>query len=346
MSANRPTFSICIPAYNRAKFLAPLLESIYIQDYLDFEIVICEDRSREASEIAAIAEKYALRYPDTLTYYANESNLGYDANIRKLVEKARGQYCFFMGNDDLMCAGALAEVNGILERHTNVGLILKSYAWFDDVPEKVNQEVRYFENEREFAAGREAISICFRRSGVISGYIVHRDAAQDAATSEFDGTLYYQMHLTAAVLSEKCAVCTPRVLVLCRNTEVPEFGNSEKEKGKYVPGGYTPEARLSMVGGALSILKSMSERTGLDVMDEVVQDYANYFYPYIKDQLDLPVRSYIRLCRKYAMLGFYKYPMFYLYCVLAYILGEEKFDTMTRFVRTQLGRSPQFGMKS
>ena len=33
---------------------------------------------------------------------------------------------------------------------------------------------------------------------------------------KFDGTLYYQMHLTANVLVDRCAVCTPQVLVLCR----------------------------------------------------------------------------------------------------------------------------------
>ncbi len=70
-------------------------------------------------------------------------------------------------------------------------------------------------------------------------------------------TLYYQMHLTACVLSTMNAVATPKVLVLCRNTEAPEFGNSEKEKGKYVPGRYTPQARLNMVGGALSIIKDL-----------------------------------------------------------------------------------------
>jgi glycosyltransferase involved in cell wall biosynthesis len=344
MSNERQKFSICIPAYNRAKFLGPLLDSIFVQDYKDFNIVICEDQSRERGEIAAIVQDYADRFPGVLHYFENERNLGYDANIRNLVEKATGEYCFFMGNDDLMCAGALSSVAGVLERHQNVGLVLKSYAWFDDVPEKVNQEIRYFTDERVFEAGREAITICFRRSGVISGYIVHRDAAYAAATGKFDGTLYYQMHLTASVLSEKNAVDTPNVLILCRNTEVPEFGNSDTEKGKYVPGGYTPQARLNMVGGALSIIKGFQQISGLDIAEDVIRDYANYFYPYIKDQLTLPPREFVKLCNAYGKLGFYKYPMFYLYCVVGYLLGEGKFDSLTRRIRGYLGRSPQFGM--
>src|SRR5580700_784203 len=63
----------CIPAYNRAKFLGPLLDSIFVQDYKDFNIVICEDQSREREEIATIVQGYADRFPGVLHYYENET---------------------------------------------------------------------------------------------------------------------------------------------------------------------------------------------------------------------------------------------------------------------------------
>ena len=338
-----PKFSICIPAYNRARHLSALLDSVYTQDCDDFEIVICEDASPERNQIAVIASEYAKRYPDTLRYYENEMNAGYDANIRNLVEKASGEFCFFMGNDDLMCPGALSAVANVLERHKKVGLVLKSYAWFDDVPEKINQEIRYFAEEREFAPGAEAIRICFRRSGVISGYIIHTRSAQAAATTKFDGTLHYQMHLTANVLIDRCAVFTPKILVHCHNSS-PEFGSSLSEKGKYTPGSYTPEARLRMVSGALAIIENLKNTRGIDVVDDVTRDYANYFYPYIKDQLDLPFRRYLHLYRDYGRMGFDKYPIFHFYCFLAYALGERNFDALTRTARLRMGRSPQFGL--
>jgi abequosyltransferase len=339
-----PKFSVCIPAYNRARHLAALLDSIYAQDCDDFEIVICEDLSREREQIAAIAREYAELHPDTLRYFENETNLGYDGNIRRLVEKAAGEFCFFMGNDDLMCPGALSTVAALLQRHANVGLVVKSYAWFDEVPEKINQEIRYFTDERVFASGPEAIRVCFRRSGVISGYIIHRASAQASATTEFDGTLFYQMHLTANVLATHNAVFTPKVLVLCRNSEPPEFGSNKSEKGRYVPGGYTPEARLNMVSGALSIITELRESGGIDLVEEVTRDYANYFYPYIRDQLGLPFEDFMRLYRGYGHLGFDKYPMFHLYCAAGYVLGKDNFDKITRFLRSLLGRSPQFGI--
>jgi abequosyltransferase len=345
MNQERSRFSICIPAYNRARHLEALLDSIFAQDYRNFEVVICEDSSPERGSIAAIVQRYSDHYPDTIRYYENTRNLGYDANIRNLVARAKGEFCFFMGNDDLMCSGALAHVDDILRRHNNVGVVLKSYAWFDHIPKAINQEIRYFKGERVFAPGREAISICFRRSGVISGYIVDRDAAHDSATDAFDGTLYYQMHLTASVLSWKCAVSTPHILVLCRNGEPPDFGNSSSETGKYLPGVYTPEARLNMIAGALSIIRHHDRINRCALAGDVMQDYANYFYPYIKDQLSLSPSRFLQLYYKFARIGFYKYPMFHLYFLMAYLLGERRCDRVTAKIRGYLGRSPQFGIK-
>ena len=342
MTDTRKLFSVCIPAYNRARYLSDLLESIFTQDFRDFEIVICEDFSPEREQIGKIVREYKSRYPNLLRYFENEHNFGYDRNIRNLVEKASGKFCFFMGNDDLMCPGALQNAADIVRRYPNAGLILKSYGLFSETPQKVSQEIRWFKQEKEFPAGSAAIRFAFRRSGVIAGYIVHRNSANEAATGKFDGTLYYQMHLTATVLVNKTAVCTPRVLVLCRES-TPEFGKSEAEKGRFVPGSYTPQARLNMVGGALSIIRDLKQARGIDVVDDVIHDYANYFYPYIRDQLNLPLKQYYALYRAFGRMGFSKYPLYHLYFIVGYLLGPKNFDALTGLIQRRLGRSPRFG---
>jgi abequosyltransferase len=343
MKSSRTMFSICIPAYNRAHHLSALLDSIFEQEFDDFDIVICEDCSPERKKISEIVGRYCEDRPGRIFYYENESNLGYDGNIRQLVTRATGEFCFFMGNDDLMCPGALGKVADVIRRNPDVGFVLKGYAWFGDSTDDVNQGVRYFTTERRFSAGREAILLCYRRSGVISGYIVRRDPAYAAATNKYDGTLYYQMHLTAQVLSEWPAVVTPELLILCRNGEPPEFGNSPTEKGKYVPGGYTPEARNNMIRGVLTIIRDFEASSGIRVADDIQRDYANYFFVYIRDQLNLPLHRFFDFYRAYGRMGFFKYPMFHLYCVVGYILGAKNFDLATDKIRKYLGRSPHFG---
>jgi glycosyltransferase involved in cell wall biosynthesis len=343
MRSEPQTFSICIPAYNRARYLPELLDSVFAQQFKDFQVVICEDLSPERAQIAAIVRDYQARFPGIITYSENEENLGYDGNIRRLVQVATGKFCFFMGNDDLLCLGALEHVYQVLQRHQNVGVVLKGYAWFDQTPDQICQQIRYFGEETELAAGAEAIRICFRRAGVISGFIVERLSALAAATDKFDGTLYYQMHLTASVLVEKCAVATPEILVLCRNSEPPDFGNSRKEEGLYVPGRYTPDARLNMISGALCIVKDVANTRGIDVVGQVTRDYANYFYLCIRDQLNLPLRDYFRMYRAFADMGFSKYPMFHLQCFGAYILGQRRCDRIIKELRQIIGHSPQWG---
>jgi glycosyltransferase involved in cell wall biosynthesis len=148
-----PLISVCIMAYNRAAVLPALLESIVVQDYDDFEIVICEDMSPERPAIGRVVADYTARLPGRIRYFENVKNLGYDANLRNVIERARGKYCLFMNNDDLLCPGAITAVASALKRHENVGVILRSYASFDETPDRIKQEFRYFETERFFPAG-------------------------------------------------------------------------------------------------------------------------------------------------------------------------------------------------
>jgi len=335
--------SICVPAYNRAKYLPALLDSILSQSFKNFEIVICEDASPERFEISKVVLEYQKIYPGVISFYQNEKNLGYDGNIRKLIEKSKGAYCFFLGNDDLLNFGALEETARIVNTYDNVGMVLKSYSWFNDNPQNVDQTVRYFSEEREFKAGKHAIHACFRRSGVIAGYIINRSAAHAASTNKFDGSLFYQMHLTARTLTNMNAVFTPKVLVLCRNGPPPEFGNSENEKTDHVPGSFTAASRLRMLSGAMSILDDLEYSQSIKVKNDVMRDYANYFYPSIRDQLSLPLGEYFTLYRTFAGLGFAKFPMFHVQCIGAYIIGRQKCDWIVKKIQRFLGRSPSLG---
>jgi glycosyltransferase involved in cell wall biosynthesis len=167
-----PLISVCIPAYNRAEVLPELLDSIFSQDFDDFEIVICEDCSPQRAQIAEVVGRYSIIRPSLIRYFENSENLGYDGNIRNLIEKSQGEYCLFMGNDDLMCEGALRKVADAVSRYQNIGVLLRSYAAFDGSPTNIVQTFRYFDRELFFPAGAETISTIYRRSVVIPGMVI------------------------------------------------------------------------------------------------------------------------------------------------------------------------------
>ena len=136
--------SVCIPAYNRARFLPELLDSIISQIDDGCEILICEDNSPERNKILEIVMGYQERNPNLINLILNEVNLGYDGNLRSLISHAKGKFCLFLGNDDLLYPGALQEIHSILKKQKECGVIVRSYGTFDNDPQSIKQIFRYY----------------------------------------------------------------------------------------------------------------------------------------------------------------------------------------------------------
>jgi abequosyltransferase len=91
--------SICIPTYNRADYLGETLESIIGQATDGVEIVISDNASEDNTQ--EIVEQYQKLFP-RITYYCQPKNMGADYNYLKIVELAKGEYCWLFGSDDVM----------------------------------------------------------------------------------------------------------------------------------------------------------------------------------------------------------------------------------------------------
>ncbi len=343
MSQNLIKISVCIPAYNRPELLIPLLDSILGQKYTNYEIIICEDASPMQEQIRNIVDAYKVKWPGLFHYYENEKNLGYDGNIRNLILKSSGDYCFFMGNDDLMYPEALALVVSAITRHKDIGAVLRTYASFDDSPENINQVFRYFENETFFSAGPDTIATFYRRSVVISGLVLHRDEALKYSTDIFDGTLLYQLYLVANILINMNGVFSPEILALYRNGGIPDFGNSEKEKEKYVPNIQTPESSIHFMKGMLDIVKWTEEKRNVKIVKRIVTDIGNYCYPILSIQAKQPLKIFIKYSYQFAKLGFWKNKMFYLYFLSLIVLGVDRVDNIVQFIKRRIGYTPVIG---
>jgi abequosyltransferase len=340
-----PYFSICIPAYNRVEYLIPLLESIATQEFQDYEVIVCEDLSPQRNEIRAEFDNFvSSRALKNFRLEENKENLGYDGNLRRLVELCSGKFVFFMGNDDLLAEDALSLASAALKANPSAGMLLRSYSWFKNSPTSVEDTVRFFDDVRLFRAGEEAIRVGYRRSGVISAFVVDSTIAKRCATNMFDGGLYYQMHLCISVLWERDLVNCPNVLVYMRDGVPPDFGRNVAEKGHFSPGKYTQSARLKMISSVISIAEHFDQTHNTKFLPFILKDYSNYFYPYIRDQLTLPLKDYLKLCFGFYKMGFSRFPMFYLYCFICYIFGKRNFDRLVKYLRAALGRSPNFGM--
>lgn len=343
MASGAPLISVCVPAYNRASLLPALLDSLLAQEFADFDILICEDSSPEREAIAKVVLHYQQMAPGRIRYEQNPVNLGYDGNLRRLVELAHGRYCMFMGNDDLLCPGALEAVAHALGSHPGCGVVVRSYASFEESPQKYKQVFRYYPNEYVLGAGAQAVFTAYRRSVVISGMVIHREAATAVATSRFDGTLLYQLYLVGMVLASRSVVFVPHIIVLRRDGIPPDFGHSEAERGKFLPRDQTPESSLHFMRGMLAIAEYLEQATRLDVFSSIRADIGNYSYPILSIQARRPLRHFIPYCLGLARLGLWRYPLFHLYLWALLVIGPDRADRLINAIKNRLGHTPRFG---
>lgn len=91
-----PFISICIPVYKRIHFLGRLLDSIAVQEYKDFDVIITDDSP--GSEVEIFVKKYEQKF--TLTYVKNPVSLGTPENWNEAIRRASGQWIKIMHDDD------------------------------------------------------------------------------------------------------------------------------------------------------------------------------------------------------------------------------------------------------
>jgi glycosyltransferase involved in cell wall biosynthesis len=104
-------FSIILPVYNREKFIARCLASVFAQDFTDFEIVLVDDGSSDGSLRRACA------YADPrLHVLAHERNRGVGPARNTGIAAALGEWLVFLDSDDELVAGALAHIHEIARK--------------------------------------------------------------------------------------------------------------------------------------------------------------------------------------------------------------------------------------
>ena len=115
MNSESPRVSVIIPAYNSAGVLDEALRSVVEQTSDDWEVVVGDDASTDATE--AVAREFGER----VRVVRNERNLGPSAARNLAVEAAHGELLAFLDADDRWLPGYLAEQVAVYDRAASEG---------------------------------------------------------------------------------------------------------------------------------------------------------------------------------------------------------------------------------
>jgi hypothetical protein len=104
-----PRVSVIVPLYNKVRYVARALDSIYAQDYRDFELIVVDDGSTDGSR--DVVQRYEQRGMKLVT----QPNSGPGAARNRGVGMARGEIVAFLDADDAWYPFYLSESLRILD---------------------------------------------------------------------------------------------------------------------------------------------------------------------------------------------------------------------------------------
>jgi glycosyltransferase involved in cell wall biosynthesis len=121
--------SIGLPVHNGARYLQGAIESVLAQTSDDFELVISDNASTDAT--MDIARSFA-RADRRVRYERLETNIGPVGNHNRCVELTRGRYFMWLASDDLLGPTLLERCTEALEQEPAAATAFPRLVYIDD----------------------------------------------------------------------------------------------------------------------------------------------------------------------------------------------------------------------
>lgn len=113
-----PKISVIMPLYNAEKYVRYAVESILNQSFKDFELIVIDDCSKDAS----LEEVLKLK-DSRIRIFENRHNQGIAFSRNRGIQNARGQYIALMDDDDIAAVDRLRLGNEYLDMHTEIDVV-------------------------------------------------------------------------------------------------------------------------------------------------------------------------------------------------------------------------------
>lgn len=107
--------SIIVPMYNVENYIKQCVESVLLQDFSDWEMILVDDGSTDKS--GRFADEYADK--DNRILVIHQENRGPGAARNAGLDAARGEYVYFLDSDDYIDAGLLKRAVSVIERNSS-----------------------------------------------------------------------------------------------------------------------------------------------------------------------------------------------------------------------------------
>lgn len=202
--------SICIPQYNRWECLQELLDSIINQVDCPTPVEICISDDASTDDTPSFIHEYQKKYPH-IVYYRFSENVGLDSNLLKAVSLAHGDYCWLMGNDDIVEQGAAKLITRLVKEYKDIAVLnVNGWQYDNQLKERLYHRVKkglkksILQNDQLFD-NLEDILLLFGDSFGFFGDNVFKcslwnEVVSSSDLSRYNGSFYIQLAVLLMML--------------------------------------------------------------------------------------------------------------------------------------------------
>ena len=162
-----PKVSILIPTYNCRQFIREAIESVLLQTFQDFEILIIDDGSTDGTR--EVVMPFVKQFPDKI-HYIYQENKGLPGARNTGWRKAEGEYIALLDADDKWCPHRLEEGLNIIEKDKAIGLVHANITRISETGEIVDTLKR----DARFLSGAIFEHIFLRRADISCPTVLFR----------------------------------------------------------------------------------------------------------------------------------------------------------------------------
>ncbi len=217
--------------------------------------MVADDNSPDQEKISEVVSEYELFFQSrgiNFIYIKNKENLGYDKNLKVIINAASSNYVMFIGNDDAVDPKCVLEIKSFLNKN-RCKVYSRSFWRFHDRIDDPFGRSWFFKSDHIFDQSNSAPNLYYRLGAYFGGLVIDREWASSNEIAVFDGTLYYQIYLLACAYYEGGIGYISYPIVGARIEGIPLFGASKSEASNHSPGAYSAKSRAAMWKAIISI---------------------------------------------------------------------------------------------
>ena len=118
-----PKVSVIIPVYNYGRYLRQAIQSVFSQQFTDYEMIVVNDGSTDNT--AEVLREFENHPKIKLT--THKENRGLVLSCHEAIEASTGEYIIRLDADDYFDENALLVLSNVLDNNPEVGLVYPDY---------------------------------------------------------------------------------------------------------------------------------------------------------------------------------------------------------------------------